>query len=268
MTHFIVTKEHRRFVEFAHAVRKQRTIGICVGPAGVGKTVSARRYTRWDTLHPFLQEWGPRQDSDAQMYALASKTRTAFYTPAVLASPKAIHVDLDHEITRLGVCIEQHRDRDAEPGLVHRGDCRDLVDMVIIDESERLGATTLEVLRDEHDRSHRAMVLIGMPGLDKRFSHYPQLYSRLGFAHQYRPLTNDELLFVLGRQWKRLGQDLNTDDFTDAQAVAAIQRITRGNFRLLERLLPQIQRVLKINDLSTITDDVIEAAASTLVIGA
>ena len=51
------------------------------------------------------------------------------------------------------------------------------------------------------------------------------------------------------------------------EAIAAIARITRGNFRLLERLFPQIERVLKINELDTITNDVIEAAASTLVIG-
>ena len=41
---FIVTKEHRRFIEFANAVRKERTIGICHGDAGVGKTQSGRRY--------------------------------------------------------------------------------------------------------------------------------------------------------------------------------------------------------------------------------
>lgn len=266
MTGFIITKEHRRFVEFARAVKKQRTIGICVGPAGVGKTLSARRYARWDTLHPFIREWGSRDERDAQIYALATRTRTAFYTPAVLASPKATHDELNDEINRLGICISQHLTR-GEPGINRHVESAGLVDMVIIDEAERLSAITLEVLRDQHDRTQRAIILIGMPGLDKRFSRYPQLYSRLGFAHQYRALTNEELVFVLARQWKRLGHQLDLDDFTDAQAVAAVQRITRGNFRLLERLLPQIQRVLKINDLTTITNDVIEAAASTLIIG-
>ena len=60
---------------------------------------------------------------------------------------------------------------------------------------------------------------------------------------------------------------LDPDDFTYAQAIAAIARVTRGNFRLLKRLFPQIERVMKINDLTVITNDVIEAAQSTLVIG-
>ena len=75
------------------------------------------------------------------------------------------------------------------------------------------------------------------------------------------------MLFVLQRHWRTLGRTLDPEDFTDAQAIATIVRLTRGNFRLLERLFPQIERVLKINELDTITNDVIEAAASTLVVG-
>lgn len=262
MTQFIVTKEHRRFTEFADVVRKQHTIGICYGPAGVGKTVSARRYAHWDQIEPLITTWGPREDSDARIYATAARTRTAFYTPGVLTTARLLRDELDQTTARVGICIEQHHDT---PG--HTTPFSLLVDLLIIDEAERLNATALELVRDRYDRDGMAVILIGMPGIDKRFSHYPQLYSRLGFAHEYRPLGHDELLFVLHRHWKRLGQHLDPDDFTDAQAIAAIQRITRGNFRLLERLFPQIQRVLKINDLTTITNDVVEAAASTLVIG-
>ena len=67
--------------------------------------------------------------------------------------------------------------------------------------------------------------------------------------------------------WKRLGSELDLDDFTDSQAAAAIARLTGGNFRLLQRLIAQMDRVLRINELTTITEDVVEAAAGALVIG-
>ena len=35
-----------------------------------------------------------------------------------------------------------------------------------------------------------------MPGIEKCLARYPQLYSRIGFAH-HRPLGKDELTFVL-----------------------------------------------------------------------
>jgi DNA transposition AAA+ family ATPase len=269
MSHeFIVTKEHRRFIEFANAVRKEKTIGICHGAAGVGKTNSARRYANWDTLEPYINEWGPRGDHDAKHYALANRSRTVFYTPEVLCRPKDLMHDIDHWQMKVGTCADEHlRTLNPDPGSFRQRDVMGLVELLIIDEAERLTPTGLELLRDQHDRTHLAIILIGMPGIDERFRHYPQLFSRLGFSHQYRPLGREELLFVLDRHWKRLGKTLDSDDFTDAQTIAAIERITRGNFRLLERLFPQINRVLKLNQLDTITDDVVEAAASILVIG-
>lgn len=264
---FIVTKEHRRFTEFANVVRKEHTIGICFGDAGVGKTLSARRYASWDLLEPNLTVYGPI-GVDAKQAAAANKARTVFYTPEVICRPRTLASDIDHLCSSVDTYIYKHADFRSETRQTPRKrEPVNTVELVIIDESERLTPNAIEILRDHHDRTRTSIILIGMPGIDQQFRHYPQLYSRLGFAHHYRTLASEELLFVLDRQWKHLGQTLNPDDFTDAQTIAAISRITRGNFRLLERLFPQIERVLKINELQTITNDVVEAAASTLVIG-
>lgn len=143
----------------------------------------------------------------------------------------------------------------------------DIVELLIVDEADRLRLPGLEQLRDIDDHSRLGLILIGMPGLEKRMARYPQRYSRVGFVHQYRPLSGEELRFILEHKWEQLGRKLDPTDCTDAEAIAAITRITGGNFRLVQRLFAQIERILQINSLRTITGEVVQAARENLVIG-
>ncbi len=60
---------------------------------------------------------------------------------------------------------------------------------------------------------------------------------------------------------------ITIEDFSDYEAITSIIKITNGNFRLIHRLFSQIEGILKINNLSLITTDVVETARDSLVIG-
>jgi hypothetical protein len=81
---------------------------------------------------------------------------------------------------------------------------------------------------------------------------YPQFYSRIGFVHEFRPLGPTEIRQLLDQSWTPPGVQLPQQPL-DQETVAAIVRITGGNFRLLNRLLTQMQRILEINALRDVT---------------
>lgn len=138
--------------------------------------------------------------------------------------------------------------------------------LLLVDEADRLKLPALEQLRDHYDRSQLGLVLIGTPGIEKRLGRYPQLYGRVGFVHEFRPLSTQELTFVLTHHWPDLGLD-DQGDFTADEAVTTIARITGGNLRLAQRLMTQVVRILEINELRTVTKEVVETARESLVLG-
>ena len=124
-----------------------------------------------------------------------------------------------------------------------------------------------DLVRAIFDRGGIGLVLIGMPGIEKRLARYPQLYSRVGFVHAFRPLSTAEMRELLQHKWLPCGVTLPEDGIADEEALAAIIRMTGGNFRLLHRLITQIARLVEINTLPAVTCQVVEAARESLVIG-
>ena len=149
-----------------------------------------------------------------------------------------------------------------------RDETPDPTRLLIIDETERLKTVGLEQIRDIFDRGDLGVVFIGMPGLEKRLSRYPQLYSRVGFVHEFHPLSAEEVHDLFAHRWVPAGVVLPDEGLTNTDVLAAIIRITGGNFRLLHRLLTQIARLVEINALAQVTREVVEAARESLVIGA
>ncbi len=268
----------------------------------MGKTLSARHYANWDKAQAY---WN-RHGENRPLLKEVSNGTVAFYTSAVVDSPWRLDRDIgktrsllhDAVIERVGRyeqlrmrrlwnLAEKLRDPKRNPdgyrsaeavnaeNAFHEQRDRamrvgrtvpDPTALLVIDEADRLKMAGLDQARDIFDRGGIGLVLIGMPGIEKRLARYPQFYSRIGFVHEFRPLAAIEIRQLLDQRWTPLGVHLPQRQM-DPEAVAAIIRITGGNFRLLNRLLTQMERILEINSLEDVTKGVVEAARESLVIG-
>jgi DNA transposition AAA+ family ATPase len=308
-TAFVETREHKRFLEFCNECRRNRHIGLCYGPPGVGKTLSARRYAHWDEIEPL-----PRfANADTLVSDKVLWADTVFYTAPVANSPGRIDNDLRHWRDKLRMLSRTSKDiveeaeillRDArlreqkekeeffshcdwrvksfwdfprsEPTVEQvvmerhkrHETIKDPTQLIIIDEADRLKIQSLEQVRSIFDRGGVSVILIGMPSMEKQLARYPQLYSRIGFAHEYGLLSAQSVRSLLHDKWLPPDILLPETAFGDEEGVAAIIRITQGNFRRLFMLLMQIARILELNpDQARVDREVVTAARASLVIG-
>ena len=231
---------------------------------------------------------------------------TILYTPAVVNSPGVIRSDVDRlrsrvrdlaqRPTRLDADkeLEQIRQRDkayADSMAVKHDwlsgpppqltptygqvdwkwteklqSIGDPTTLILIDEADRMRMASLEQVRAIFDARPIGLILVGMPGLEKRLARYAQFYSRIGFVHEFRPLGAAEIRRLFEAYWAPAGVKLPRN-LMEAEVLAGIIRITGGNFRLLNRLMTQIERILEINGLEEVTKAVVDAARESLVIG-
>src|SRR3954471_8441979 len=303
---FVETREYRRFREFCDACRRYRYIGLCHGAPGVGKTLSARHYTSWDLIENHKPYCGEEPSSELRCIAgsnVVFYTPKVVNSPGQIERDidrlrgrlrELLWEDLSDKQeadTKEAIAKEEeartefirrrsHHTEErfsdffkSDPSVVEiarryakqRQEIKDPTTLIVIDEADRLKMAGLEQLRSIFDGGGVGLVLIGMPGLERRLARYAQLSSRIGFVHEFRPLGAPEVRTLLAG-WRPPGAALPADLLADAEAVAAIIRITGGNFRLLDRLLTQVARILALNGLEAVMRELVDAARETLVI--
>lgn len=263
MNNFIITKEYKRFVQFCNACKKEKYIGLCYGDAGVGKSMSAKYFAEWTKI---------QEDIERLAYSLIGLypsidmklLSTIIYTPDISNTSKSIKDDIKNLMYMFNRLKEKSIYKDEAPFEARQ---KNYVETLIIDEADRIQPKSLEQLRDIYDRYNIALVLIGMPGIEKRLIRFPQFYSRIGFCHAFKSLSEEEMRFIIQNNYQSLNIDINPNDFSDHEAISAVARITQGNFRLINRLLKQAIRIMEVNQISSISKEVIEAARECLVIG-
>lgn len=265
----VETRGHRRFVRFCEHVLDSACIGVCVGPAGVGKTVSARRQTRWDVLEPRYPRFSHTERPPPEVASVES----VFYAPPVVCRPRLIAAEIEQRRNLVGWFAAVAKQDAGRGGEAHAPqhdplpEEADAMRLLIVDEANWLKMPDLEQLRSMHDRDGFGLILLGMPGLEKALARYAQLYSRIGGVYRYAPLDDAETRDVVVNHAKKLGSALPDEAFSDEDGVAALVRESRGNFRLLQKLLDQCERLVRINGLDTVSARAVDAARKTLTFG-
>ena len=296
---FIETKEYQRFKEFCDACRTYQYIGLCYGVPGVGKTVSAYYYTNPKKVASVMAY--PPSEGKLEK---GLGNHVVLYTPSVVNNPAQIGRDLGLCRSNFSTTLLQRFERqerrkldEMEEYMTHthgkdglltgayerhrdayfaaykeyrarRSELRQEPVLLVIDEADRLRIGSLEQVRAIFDQGGLGVVLIGMPGLEKRMARYAQLYSRVGFVHEFRPLSKEDVRRLLRKGWAPSDSPLPEENLIDEEAVAELLRIAQGRFRQLYRLLQQTSRLMQVNRLDRVTRDVVEAASENVVIGA
>jgi AAA domain len=218
---FVETIEHNRFVEFCDACRHFRYVGLCYGPPGVGKTLSALRYSRADQIVP-RDRWTSEVTDDRPV-------DTLLYTTSVVNTPSRVEIDirlarermmsivLDPIRREATMVLEEIRlkDEKSRREIMNKPGCspcdRPAVDptyfetykqyqakqravsdpttLILVDEADRLHMNSLEQMRSIFDEGTAGMVLIGMPGIEKRVPDFRSSIRVLVLSMNFVPWT-------------------------------------------------------------------------------
>ena len=116
--------------------------------------------------------------------------------------------------------------------------------VIIVDEIDYLAheKSTIEMLRDIHDRTHTPIVLIGMTYADKKLKRYRHLYDRLSDILQFQKFPFEDT--------KNLINELSEVKF-DNSAIEYMQNCD-NRFRQIVKIIDKAESFAKSNEITLI----------------
>ena len=213
--------------EIARLCHTQGKIGVCVGRAGLGKTVAVKKYTQ-----EFLDSILIESDSGYTAKSLLKEIHRRLGL-----SGKGSVYDLMGEVVRK---------------LNQSGR------LLIIDEAENLPYRALEITRRIHDKTGVGVLLIGrgilLENLKGYNNQYDQLYSRVKYTKIIDSLLIQDVIKIL-----------ETIEQNTELAETYLQ-YSGGNTRRLEHLISHSISIAKFNGKAEVDDAVIKQTSKLLMV--
>lgn len=116
--------------------------------------------------------------------------------------------------------------------------------VIIVDEVDYLTSdkSTVEMLRDIHDRTHNPIIVMGMSFADKKLKRYTHLYDRFSEILHFEIFNNEDVAYLIN--------ELSEIKFT-TEAIDYIQQ-TGNRFRQIVKLINKAEEIAAANDLKEI----------------
>jgi replication-associated recombination protein RarA len=241
----IETSNVRRFITFMELItdsqKRYSTMGVVTGPAGIGKTVSIQAYL--DNLEPRAHTGLPGS------IKVTVKPRS---------TPKALAVDT----------VDSLRDKPRGRNSYELADeaaaaiVRNALELLIIDEADRLNEDSFELLRHLFDKTGCPIVVVGLPRILGVIDRHEKFASRVGLRMDFLPLEQDEILNVVlpGLVFERWEFDPSSE--TDRQMGERIWKMVNPSLRKLRNLLQIASQIAKAYDQPRVTLSTVNEAFS------
>ncbi len=211
--------------EVAALCHTRGRIGVCVGSAGLGKTVAAKEYVK-KYIDAILIE------SD---YSYTARSLLLELHKALGLSCKGCVYNLMEEV------VEKLQNSGR---------------LIIIDEAENLRREALEMTRRIHDKTGVGLLLIGrevlLQNLRGRQNQYDQLYSRVMYKKHLGNLAMNDVITIVAKS------GLSTD------LAKTFYGCCKGNTRRLEHLICNSIVVAQINDREEVDESIVKETSKML----
>lgn len=222
---FVDISTVKYITEIGRLCHTQGKIGVCVGKAGLGKTVAVKKY-----INEFLDSILIESDSGYTAKSLLKE----IHRRLGLSGKGSVYDLMDETVRKLN-----------QSGR-----------LLIIDEAENLPYRALEITRRIHDKTGVGVLLIGrsilLENLKGFNNQYDQLYSRVKYTKLLDKLLFEDVEKILNA----IGQNPNLAE--------TYLRYSDGNTRRLEHLISHSISIAKFNGNAEVDDTVIKETSKLL----
>lgn len=251
---FVETTEYTRFAQICQVCQQYGSNAVCVGNRGVGKTKAARQYTQWDLTEPFFLTHG--RGIEPYFSPDCPPPRTVYYRPRSTVTPKGFERELSLLLWSVQMLVDSAQGLNREDGTLSSRIRPDGIDLLVVDEVDRLPLGCLDVLCDFRARSRFGLMLLIRPeGLSRLWNVGP-LASQGGMMHTFRSLNDAATRHVLERQvsqWEVKVEEKGLEVFVER---------TKGHFATMANVLEQLSYLIAHRGVVTLTDEIVDLAVS------